>query len=59
MCDVKYNYSTMIVFFKPGEMSAALNKFFTPRHYKMNRQAPAKNLGVLIEGLLLLRFDDC
>ena len=39
-------------------MRVALNKFFAPRHYKMNMQAPTKNLGVLIKGLSLFRFDN-
>ena len=58
MCEVKYNYNIIIVRM-PGKMRVALNKFFAPRHYKMNMQAPAKNLGVLIKGLSLFRFDNC
>ena len=48
MCEVKHNYS--IIVRTPGEMRAALYKYFTPCHYNMNRQAPVKNLSVLIKG---------
>ena len=49
-----------IVVRMPGEMHAALNKVFTPRHSK-EPQLPQKNLTFLekISGLLFFRFYDC
>ena len=43
------------------EMRAALNKFFTPNHYKMRGESPA-NIWKFLEkynGFLFFRFDDC
>ena len=40
----------------PGEMRAALNKFFTPRYYKMRGEAPAKNLGIFRKKLMVYYF---
>ena len=54
-CKVKYNYSIIVVRM-PEEMRAALQKCFTPSHYKMKRRSFRKKLGMFRKNYWFIIF---